>query len=600
MEWKNLLELVTEDYLVGLTNKGIVKRAIKDLESAAISLKEEETVLIADVEEVTVTLRNPLGESKCTCPSRSICKHIVMAVLYAKEYGMEQTFKGQDGSEPIDPENNPDSMDTGDKTAKGAEISDKQEEIIIKQEENQKWKVETEGTGNVISELEQELFKTIINYPLTKLKKTIGDKKYQNLLHGIRQGIHPDIAVSSIVTVFFPDTGITVRLLEPVEYSSCSCHKKEFCQHKAEAILFYQLYTGSLKEEDLLEEPEENRAISIEESKEFAKLLKGFLKEQLAAGLARSSPAILDSLERLAIIGHNQKLPDLERRLRELKGEYELYFQRAASFQTANLLYRLCTLYKRAEAIEEAQTKAELTELAGEFRTEYSPCPPLKLAGMGQREIHSKSGYEGETYYFFCEDTGEWYTYTNVRPVFYEEKKKRSPGDKSKAPWQLPCKLEDLAEAEFILYNGKASKEHRLSATSEAKSEYFGVRKLTKENFKKQYFEDFMQLFEDRLKDSWQQEDAKNSLVLIQADHIKNASFNTIKQVYSMELFDKEGQRIIIEVPYSKAEHYTIRYLERLAKRIGQGEVKVPCFFGSIYIREAAVRLYPINYYDLE
>jgi hypothetical protein len=642
MEWKKLLEAVTEDYLIGLTNKGIVKRAVKDLESAAISLKEEETALIADVEEVTCTLNNPLGESKCNCPSRSICKHIVMAALYAKgqyasgmagekeetgkvleeteksaspmeENGKDQTVQERTVKEQIDPENNPDSTVNGEKTAKQEEVSDKQEEVFEKQEEAsvkeeialnqyeyQKQKVKTEVTNNTASEEEQELFPTIINYPLAKLKRAIGDKKFQNLLYGIREGIHPDIVVSSIVTIVFPDTGITVRLLEPVEYSSCSCHKKELCQHKAEAILYYQLYAGRLKEQELMEEPEENSAISMEESKEFAKLLKAFLEEQLATGLARSSLSVLDSLERLAIIGHNLKLPDFERRLRELKGEYELYFKRAASFQVTILLYRLCSLYKRAEALEGALTKAELTELAGEFHTEYYPCPPLKLAGMGQREIHSKSGYEGEAYYFFCEDTGEWYTYTNVRPVYYDEKKKRIPGDKSKAPWQLPCKLEDLTDAEFILYNGKASKKHRLSATSEAKSEYFGVRKLNKENFKMQYFEDFMQLFEERLKDSWQQEEAKNNLVLIQADHIKNASFDTIKQEYSMELYDKEEQRIILEVPYSKAEHYTIRFLERLAKRLEQGEVKIPCFFGSIYMGERAVRLYPINYFDLE
>ncbi len=599
-EWKKLLEPVTEDYLTGLTNKGIVKRACKDLEQAALSLKEEENCLTVNVEEVTCSLVFPLGESKCTCPSRSICKHIVMAVLYAKN--QYAGYREEEKEEPLK-EN-----ELG-AAAEGCKETENIKQEVLKEAdtyqgqdlsaEEQENKNGQYSEINQVEEIRAEEFRSVLDYPLVKLKRAIGEKRLQNLYFNTSQGLKPDIAVSSIITVFFPDTGITVRLLEPVEYSSCSCHKKELCQHKAEAILFYQLHTGKLTQQVLLPGTEEGKAVSMEGAKEMGELLKGFLGEQLAAGLARSSPAVMDSLERLAILSHNQKLPEFERRLRELNGEYQLYFKRTASFQINNLLNRLCSLYKRAEALAAAQTKEELAALAGEFRSGYFPCPPLSLTGMGQREFHSKSGYEGETYYFLSEDTQEWYTYTNVRPVFYENEKKRIPGDKSKAPWQLPCRLEELDGAKLLLYNGKASGEHRLSATSEAKAEYLGRRRLEKKKLKKQYFDDFLKLFEERLADSWQQEgELENSLVLVQPALIKNASFDSIKQEYSMELYDKEEHRIVLEVAYSKTEHYTIRYLERLAKRIGQGNMQAPCFFGSLYIKEGAMRLYPINYYE--
>ncbi|SHO44079.1 SWIM zinc finger family protein [Anaerocolumna xylanovorans] len=545
-EWKKLLQGVSEEYLTGLTNKGIVKRALKDLEQAKLSLKEEENCLTVQVEDAVCTLVFPLGESKCSCPSRSICKHIIMAALFAKNQYAKKQYSGEE---------------------------DEKEEA-------------------------EEGLASVLEYPLAKLKRTIGDKRLQSLYHAFSQGTGPEIAEGDIVTVSFADTGITVRLLEPVEYSSCSCHKKDFCQHKAEAVLSYQIHAGKLTVEDLLPELEENNTLCGDEIKEFGKDLKNFLGEQLSAGLARSSAAVMDSLERLAIISHNYKLPDFERDLRALGGEYQLYFKRTASFQISWLLHKLCSLYRKAEALEMARTKEEMAGLAGEFRTEYLPCPPMKLSGMGQREFVSKAGYEGEIYYFLNEDTLVWYTYTNARPVFYENEKRRVPTESSKAPWGLFCKLEEFAEARLLLYDGKTSKDHRLSATAQAKAEYLGKRRLIKENLKGQYFEDFKQLFEERLADSWQQENEEEKLVLIKPAYIKNTSFDSINQQYSMELYDRENQRIILEVSYSKTEHYTIRFLERLAKRIGQGDMAVPCFFGSLYVKDAAMRLYPINYYE--
>lgn len=574
-DWRKLLQGVNEDYLTGLTNKGIVKRAYKDLEKTEFSLKEEESCLTVQVGEAVCSLVFSLGESKCSCPSGSICRHIITAVLYAKSrYGWKEKEEGEAQKET---------------EAQTLTIAEQEEKSGQNREENQ-------GEGQ-----RTENFSSILNYPLGKLKRAIGNKRLQTLYYNMNQELKPEITVSSIITVFFADTGITVRLLEPVEYSSCSCHKKELCRHKAEAILFYQLHTGKVTEQELIPEAKDKTAFWAEDAKGFGELLISFLKEQLVTGLARNSPAVMDSLERLAILSHNQKLPDFEKRLREIKGEYQMYFKRAASFQVNNLLYRISGLYKKAGALQAAGSNEELAKLAGEFRTEYFPCPVLSLTGMGLREFHSKAGYEGEIYYFLREDTMEWYTYTRVRPDFYENNKKRIPSDRTKAPWQLSCKLEELAEGKILLHNGKASKEHRLSSTSEAKAEYLGKRRLEREKLKKQYYEDFLRLFEERLADSWQQEGKgmeNDGLVLVRPVCVQNASFDGIKQEYSMELYDKENHRIILEVPYSKTEHYTIRYLERLAKRIGQGDLPVPCFFGSLFIKDGTMRLYPINYYE--
>ena len=92
MDWRQSLAGVDEDYLVGISNKGIVKRAYKDMEAegdgvraAAAGLDWNAPELTVQAAGETVTIRFPLGESRCSCPSRSICRHVVMAILLARQ-----------------------------------------------------------------------------------------------------------------------------------------------------------------------------------------------------------------------------------------------------------------------------------------------------------------------------------------------------------------------------------------------------------------------------------------------------------------------------------------------------------------------------------
>ena len=96
MDWKDRLEDIDDDYLVGLSNKGIVKRAYKDKEEVAAQIGEVGEEASVKVGEETVTVRFPLGESKCTCPSRSMCRHVVQAILVLRESCMRQ----QEGAAP--------------------------------------------------------------------------------------------------------------------------------------------------------------------------------------------------------------------------------------------------------------------------------------------------------------------------------------------------------------------------------------------------------------------------------------------------------------------------------------------------------------------
>ena len=72
----NAILSADDEYLTGLTNKGTLKRAYKDMESGDISAEYGDSEIIVTVGGEKCTIKNPLAESKCSCPSRSICRHI--------------------------------------------------------------------------------------------------------------------------------------------------------------------------------------------------------------------------------------------------------------------------------------------------------------------------------------------------------------------------------------------------------------------------------------------------------------------------------------------------------------------------------------------
>ena len=85
------LRSADEAYLVGMSNRGIYKRAVKDLEGAQITVTYTDDAAQVSVSGEVCTVRDPLWESTCSCPSRSVCRHLIAAILFLRDHGEEET-----------------------------------------------------------------------------------------------------------------------------------------------------------------------------------------------------------------------------------------------------------------------------------------------------------------------------------------------------------------------------------------------------------------------------------------------------------------------------------------------------------------------------
>ena len=557
-DWKKELAEIDDEYLTGLTNKGIVKRARKDKETAPVKILKIEDEAALQVDRETVILSIPLGESKCSCPSRSICRHIILGILVLKEQtadtDAEQTDTGTQEKE-TDPENSP----------------------------------EKETDRN---DAREKLRKEIIDFPEKDLYRAIGSRRLTSFLNKAGRGITPETEETSVFTVKLPGENITVKLLSPLEYSSCSCHKKELCTHKAEAILWCRLKFGALSLKDLEESGKKDIPIDPDQIKSAACQMKDYLEKLMAAGLSRISPDVTDSLERLAIISHNAELPDFEKSFRALAALYQSYLSRQASFLTADLMKKLTKLYSRVTILLETEDIALLAAQAGEFRADYLSAGDLDLIGITIEHYEDASGYEGETVYFLETNSGRWYTYTTARPVFYDNRKKWGRPQKAEAPWGLTCSLENLTVLRIRLTDARCDERRRLSSSKETKGEILGNRSADPEEISGWYYENFSRLFSERIA-AQQDPSAKNirssDLVFVQPAFCEKAVFSRTEQTLTMVLYDDEKREIILELPYSKEDARSIRYLEKIS------EDDPPCFIGRVYLRDGRIRLIPVD-----
>lgn len=569
-ELRALIEKTDDDYLIGLSNKGTLKRAYKDLEQEIPALTWQGNKARVALKEETCLIAAPLGESTCSCPSRSVCRHVVTAILWLRRE-LHEDPEEQAEERPVD---------------NGALTSLPEGPA---------------GTPVPGSGAPAEL-QEILSIPADRLKRACGGKGFRAFLAHMRAGERPAIEESSIVTVTLPWEKATVKLLEPFDYSTCTCHSRELCAHKAQAVLAYQAAKGRIRLESLEQMQDKEESWDLELTSRTGEQVHGALCRQIGTGLSRQSRDVTEELERLAVLSHRAGLPALESGLRELAGAYERYFSRSASFREEEFRRKLLEACERAAHIQRAKTQEELRPLAGVFRDSYEPVGKLHLTGMGGRSFSSKTGYEGEIYYFLETRKREWYTWTDVRPVFYEGVKRRPPSaaEQAQAPWGLTCSREKMQELKLELTNAKAAPGGRLSVSRDTKAEIAGSRDPEDEGIREMTFWNYENLLDHYFGGRAIREEGdavrRERLCLVGAVRWDRTDFDFIQQRFSWSIYDIMGKKLFISLTYTKEEKMTIRLLERLEQRLRNRFQGTILFFGSLYLdEESRMCLFPIE-----
>lgn len=606
-EIHEFLKDIDDDYLVGLTNKGIVKRSYKDLESENVELTEEGESIKGKIGEIDTVLHLPLTDSTCTCPSSSLCKHVIMTILAAKKMGASATE--QNAPEPdavgVDAGADTEQSDVVGPAAVGQDTEQPNAEADNAVADNAATDEADAGTRAPSVDTIDKL----LAIPFEDLKKAARTKEW-NAAVELAQNERPlSVEEGNLVTI--KGENVALKLAYPLKLSTCSiCHDEKICRHKVWALLSLQMDRGVISEGLLSEEQEEE-----EDGWDSALIgevlpdLKAYLNEILLVGCARLSGETPYGLERFAIRCHSAGLATLEGKLRMLSEQVKGYQERKIKVTVGGFLSRLTECYLLVVKTQEALLNGEnIQPLIGTFKTTYSDIPDLHLCGVGMREFQSDMGFGGKILYFLNEGDGSFYTYTVARPTIYDKGPRNYNFNRAElAPWGLACTLSQLSRSRIILQNGKANDEGRLSATSKARAELFEMVHHLKDEAYTYVYDDFEELWNSFLVRVryWRKKQPcyqlgmeppeTERLFLIRPKSISDMRYDEATQRLIFYLEDRDGRRLRAQLTYSKQEKTAILGMEKLVYRIKEYQEQVPVFLGSLYMEEGECVLYPIE-----
>ena len=533
-----------EEYLIALSNKGTVNRAKKDLSAAQPEIKQiqGETITLS-VGDAVCTITVPLGSSTCTCPSSAICRHRMSAILWLKQQAAQEGAPSEEAAVPVE---------------------DKQSE-----------------------KAPEELTALLSAYPAQTLARQVGERRVSTLVQRESSGEGAAIREGSTVTVELPWIPATVRLISPLEHSSCTCHSRSFCIHKAEALLIWQLRQGIVTGEDLLSVFHSDTS-SVLDRREVCAAVQTTLMDWMRTGLTRLPASSQETAERLAGLCHTSALPAMERAMRRLHRELQDYFARSAAFRAEVLLSRMSTVWRLASALQTAPEQ-EALQLAGTFRDEYQSVGNLHLYLLGLQEVDLARGYAGTVYYFWETQKHRYYAYRDLRPKFYEGRRRSGPMEA--ILWELPGTLRQAWNCRIDLTGARVSGEGNLSATTQCRGTLLQKSPPGSVIPSSAMEEDFSALLPRSRPGLGELE----RLVILRPQRGEPQEYDRVEQRFTLRLLDSAGRDIWLTVRYREEQQAVVEALEQLTNRWKQHPDLRPVFFGTLYREDGRLCFYPIE-----
>ena len=556
--------MCTEDYLIRHANKGLYKRSLKDIDNGvSVQYTWNESSVSCQLSDGTLcTLESTLDHWDCSCPSDHICKHVLISILYyQREHQTDEEVTGQDMLAEAVP-----SSEETNHNSKSSSIAMDTEELAPGHESRFRWMTES------------DLSTLIQSYSSSMIEEVWFRLKYPEQI---------EVLEDSLLTVRLVRQDIEVSFTQEPSLAKALCKVKQTAGNmaKLEALLRYRRQQH-VDDENVLSGRVYDTKFSIQTVRECRSMLADLLK----TGLARLPQSYMAQLETLAVAAHSGNLPDVERSLRGIQGELQLFFNRHIRFSMQTMLDRVSKLYLALQVLEQERTSAYMqSQLIGSFRSKYYTVPQLHLYGLGADAWETRSGYRGITYYFYCFEDEEIYTYSDVRAVYYDDNSfSYAEHYGAFTPWLTNVTFRQFAGEELKFQTVKVNNDRRLSSGEGAKLELMTRTNVEDVNLGK-YMQDVPSLL---LEDSRTFElftNPKERFAILRVARIVDHSFDKRTQQLILTIETEDGELLPLTLPYSMDWQMMIQRLES-----GYGAASLEHFYAFVRMEQST--LYPISF----
>ena len=423
-------------FLVTLANKGLYKRALKDLETTGqVELTVTDGRLQIRLDEITVSLEPNVAQSTCSCPSKTVCKHILMGILVAAGYASSESETAPAGCENVSPNATPEPPSS-------------------------------------------EAWKELKNVDLAQLRKQAGKKLFEDTLRLIQDGWTADFTEGDILEATINTESITVYFPkeDSLNRAVCKCGESGLCKHKLIAILSYLSLQGTLSSDTDGSQPE--LSLLTEDTLNVLKGASRFIIGILEKGLISCGENEAETAIQYSIRLETCGIGNLTRLFRSLSSDIEnmlakhVGFQPLTTFATLSRLHNTITLILR-----NTQNNEMLSRLIEGTRSDYYTTPVGHFTGLGAYPWQTRSGYFGITAYFFYHEKQSICTLTSSMADYYEHTQSLVTPEnlnrqlEMQSFWNNNASLARLSSSTLVLRNFKLNRQQRLSSSTQTQCE---------------------------------------------------------------------------------------------------------------------------------
>ncbi|MDR2917223.1 MAG: hypothetical protein LBV74_20705 [Tannerella sp.] len=522
MDWRNhittdsdtiarteiFVPFATEDFLITLANKGLCKRAQKDLLSVEkVDVLPEGDCLKVIFPDASVTLAPNISQSVCSCPSKVVCKHILMGILVAKEVSSETSV--------------------------------------------------TTGNSDTLSVAAENAFpvsagswQSLREVDIASLRKKAGKRLFEDTLRLIQNGWTADFKEGEMleatinteqVTVYFPKEN-------SLEYAVCKCGEPGLCKHKLIAVLSF------LSAQNLLGETEGDSNITVslltDATKELIRSAGGFVAGILDKGLISCSDNDSESAIQYSVRLETSGIGNLARMFRTLSSDLENMLSKHVAFNALTTFALLSRLHNTMRLILQNEHNTQmLSNLIESTRSDYYTTPVGTFTGLGAIPWQTRSGYFGLTAYLFYHEKQTVCTYTVSMADYYSQTEAlatidnlRKQYDKNEN-WAEGISMVTLSKSTFVLRNFKMNSRRRLSSSGQTHYESKSAFSLENRSLP----ESFTVLFEVSTETtpatySYFSKKEQEQIVLIPFRRIEKVHFNRTEQKLYFEMVEVDDK----------------------------------------------------------
>lgn len=515
MKYANL----NDEYLTAISNKGTLKRAYKDLDELKnnINCTQNDTENLIEFDDIKVTIKEAIPDSTCSCPARTVCKHIIISLLYLNE------ILG-----------------------------------VSNQEIN-----EIEFDDSEIKALDKHL--------LFKTATTLYQKKF---LLDINQNSIPEISKTTVITTSFDD--VTVKLLNPLDYSVCSCKSTSLCKHKALACLYYLFSIGEIDKEYFKVDDKINKKKYLQ-MQEYITEIQSLIENILYVGLARGCSDNLEQIAQQVIYCYNYKLYNLSENLNEICNLFNDFLNNKNTFKESILLNKLAKTYFLTIQIQKVKNYSDYVTYVGVLKENFNDSKDLTFIPLGKKDFNNNN--VGSTYYFLEKNENLIYSYTQSKSLNLDEYNLYSLDEYSKI-WGTS--LSKILDYEFELKQPKINSKREITNSNQT-----SLKRITNLQGK-------IPLPESAITTNYQKlvklnyEYENNTIAIIKIIALIKGEYNSVNQSFNMEIIDENAFSIYIETTDKNA----IDLLEKYCKNPSENTV----FIGKIYLQSGKLKLDPIEF----